>query len=79
MTDLEIGFEQVKGAASRAGLNSDGWTLQRGSKVNGVHFELVIGTGRFPTASRRIKLGLTAKDAERFLDGMTQAFWLVQP
>ena len=71
-SDLDITFRQAVLAARRAEIDTEGWALQKGSKLNGISYELV-------TPQRRIKLGKTGTDATRTLDGMTQAFWLAKP
>lgn len=79
MSDLDIGFEQAKAAANGAGLDTDRWQMERGSKLHGISFTLVAPSWRAEAPPRRHKMGMTAREAERFLEGMVAAFGMVKP
>ena len=75
--DTERAFSRMAQAAAAVGLDVAGWTLERGSRSNGIAWSLRTGMGGSndvvglpPFGS----IGHTAGDAERWLEAMASAF-----
>ena len=74
--DTAIAFRRMAEAAAACGLDVAGWTMDGGDRANGISYSV-----RTPVGSADLvglppfgHIGRTARDAERFLDGMAAAF-----
>jgi hypothetical protein len=69
--ELEGMLKRCASSARACGLDTTGWALHGGSKVNGVQY--VLFTNGIPGA---VQLGFTKTDAWRSLQSMDTAFYM---
>ena len=74
--DATVAFVTMARAAASAGLDVSGWSLERGSKANGIAWKIYTPSGSTGLVGMPPygHIGMNATEATKFLDGLTAAF-----